>query len=1232
MRSAGAPRGSRTTTTGETMSSFGSNTGYVDDLYQQYLADPHSVSAAWREFFAGYRGTAAPPGGRGAPVAELEPLVESDSSPAGAAATATATEAATRVRVAAEPVEEETPHAELAPIRGVAARIVENMETSLGVPTATTVRTIPVHLLEENRRLINEHQQASAGPKVSFTHIIGYALVSALERHPAMNHGYREVDGVPHRVLRHYTNLGLAIDVEKRGERSLVVPNIKDAARLDFAAFVAAYDDLVARSRRGKLALEDFEDTSVSITNPGMIGTALSVPRLMAGQGTIIGVGAIHHPPQCAGMSPEVIAELGMSKVMALTSTYDHRVTQGAESGAFLATVEQLLLGADGFYERVFRSLGVPHEPFRWSEGESGAAFESDPAARAAARQARVMDLIRAYRVRGHLMANLDPLGTPPPPHPELDLAHYGLGIWDLDRTFLAGGVAGERGRMGLRTILDILRQTYCRYVGVEYMHISDPGERAWLQEQMETTRNDEPLSIEEKLHILGQLNRAEAFERFLHSTYVGQKRFSLEGCETLIPSLDALLTDACEHGIEEAIIGMAHRGRLNVLANTIGKPLPTIFHEFEDVDPRSIQGSGDVKYHKGATGVHRGRGGKELALTLAPNPSHLESVDPVVEGMARARQEALGDAKHERVLPVLLHGDAAFAGQGVVFETLNMSQLRGYRTGGTIHIVINNQIGFTTGPEDARSSHYCTDVARSVAAPIFHVNADHPQAAVRMCRLALAYRQRFHKDVVIDLVCYRRWGHNEGDEPAFTQPLVVERIEAQRSTRKLSAERLLRRGETDPATVERMLEEFQELLDRAHRETKASLPEAPAARLRPDHEETEGIAAESIETGIGEAALERLVEGVLAVPEDFSIHPKLGKQFERRRAQAGEGRIDWGLAELLAFGSLVEAGVPVRLSGEDSGRGTFSQRHAVVVDHRTGAEWLPLQNLPEGRAPFHVFDSLLSEFGVLGFEYGYSVTRPDALVLWEAQFGDFVNGAQVIIDQYISSAEEKWGLRSPLVLLLPHGYEGQGPEHSSARFERFLQLCAEGNLRVCQPSTPAQYFHLLRRQALAPEKKPLVALTPKSLLRLPAAASAPEEFATGRFREVIDDPRRSRGTRRLLVASGRVIYDLLAAREERGRDDVAIVRLEQFYPFPRAELARIAGELPAGAEIAWVQDEPRNMGAWSFLLERFAPHLGGRSLRYVGRPWSASPASGSKGVHDSENRALLDEAFGEGA
>ncbi|MEE8143127.1 MAG: multifunctional oxoglutarate decarboxylase/oxoglutarate dehydrogenase thiamine pyrophosphate-binding subunit/dihydrolipoyllysine-residue succinyltransferase subunit, partial [Planctomycetota bacterium] len=702
---------------------------------------------------------------------------------------------------------------------------------------------------------------------------------------------------------------------------------------------------------------------------------------------------------------------------------------------------------------------------------------------------------------------------------------------------------------------------------------------------------NNEPLDLTEKLHILYKLNAAEAFEKFVSTAYLGQKRFSLEGCETLIPVLDAFLTAAAQGGVQEVVMGMSHRGRLNVLVNIVGKSFAQVFREFEDFDPESTQGSGDVKYHLGATGTHCAPDGSQVQITLASNPSHLESVNPVVEGMVRARQELLGDDEHLRVIPLLLHGDAAFAGQGVVQETLAFSQLKGYRTGGTMHVIVNNQIGFTTLPEDARSSHYATDVAKSVGAPIFHVNADHPQAAVRVIRTALAYRQRFKRDVVVDLVCYRRWGHNEGDEPAFTQPLMYQRIRQLRSVRKLATERLLVRGEINMETAESMLEDFQKRLDSAFQEVK-ELKEKGAAEVRPQPclEVTEGAARPPVETGVPAETLERVLNGILALPDDFEPHPKLRRQLDRRRSSFEENKIDWGLGETLAFGTLVLQGIPVRLSGEDSGRATFSQRHAVIYDHRNGRHYLPLQHLHPDQGEFHVYDSLLSEFGVLGFEYGYSVVRPEVLLLWEAQFGDFVNGAQVIIDQYISSAEEKWRQKSGLVMLLPHGYEGQGPEHSSARLERFLQLCSEGNLQVTYPTSPAQYFHLLRRQVIREERKPLIVMTPKSLLRLPAAASAVADFTSGSFRELIDDPEAPGADRvqRVLLASGKVYYDLLARRSQLEKNgNVALVRLEQFYPFPGEQLGGVFEKYHSAKEVVWVQEEPRNMGGWDFVDER---------------------------------------------
>lgn len=1225
------------------MDRLGFNLGYVDDLFQEYLRDPGSVSPLWREFFADYQSAGKPSQDSVSEFSsadsdddprQLEPIV---SNPESAAVGSVAIEPKS-VRVVAELGPDVGSGGDMAelptvePLRGVAAKIVENMEQSLAIPTATSVRTFPVKLLEENRRLINQHREASAFSKVSFTHIIAYAIVRSLAQYRSLTRRFEMRDGQPHRVEDLGIHLGLAIDVERKdGTRSLLVPNLKSVETMNFAEFVDAYSAVVDRARRGRLGLEDFQGTSVTITNPGMIGTVLSVPRLMVGQGAIIGVGAIGYPAEYAGMSDGAVARLGLSKVMSITSTYDHRIIQGAESGAFLAHVERLLMGEEHFYDAIFDDMDVIHAPVAWVGKHQAARGGAAGDLERISKQAKVLQLIHAYRVRGHLIANLDPLGSRPPSHPELEMSQYGLCLWDLDGEFMCGGLAGHDGTLTLREILDILRETYCRYIGVEYMHIANPVERQWLQRRMESNRNHEPMELSEKLRILEKLNAAEAFERFLHNTYVGHKRFSLEGCETLIPVLDELLEGAGEAAIEDVVIGMSHRGRLNVLTNIVGKRVSKIFAEFEDIDPSTVDGSGDVKYHLGAAGVHQGRNGQAVRVEIASNPSHLESVDPVVEGMVRARQDRLGDHDHKRVLPILIHGDAAFAGQGVVFETLNLSQLRGYRTGGTVHIVANNQIGFTTGAADARSTHYCTDVAKAVGAPILHVNGDHPQSAVRAIRVALAYRQEFGKDVVVDINCYRRWGHNEGDEPAYTQPLMVERIEGKRSVRKLATDRLLRRREIDGETAERFLQDFQAKLEHGFGELESVRESNRQVEPLPDLEETEGAARPHIETGVATERLEQVLDGLARFPEGFAPHEKLARQLAQRAGQFRDQRIPWALAEQLAFGTLVLDGIHVRLSGQDSGRGTFSQRHAKIHDFRTAECFVPLDHLCEGRGRFQVHDSSLSEFAVLGFEYGYSVEAPDALVLWEAQFGDFANGAQIVVDQYLAAAEEKWGQRSRLTLLLPHGYEGQGPEHSSARLERFLQLCSEGNMQVVNPSTPAQYFHLLRRQVMSTERKPLIVMTPKSLLRHKGCVSAVGELTTGSFREVIDDPRPRDAVevRRLLITSGKVYYDLEAARDERGLDDVAILRLEQFYPFPGIELAAMVRRYPNAGEVVWVQEEPRNMGAWDFLDERLCERLvPGQVLHYVGRPWSASTATGSTKRHAAEQQRLIETAL----
>ncbi len=1179
------------------MTRYGWNVAYVDELYQQYLADPDSVSEAWREFFADYRPEAA----AGAP-------------PRAAGQSPGPTESRAEV------------------LRGAAARLARHMTESLGIPTASSLRTIPVKLLEENRRLINQHQKAVAGPKVSFTHVIAWAIVRALERHPALNASYEERDGEPHRVPRSAVHLGLAVDVERRGERMLVVPNIKNAQALDFPSFVAAYDDLVARARNGTLRVEDLQGTTVTLTNPGTIGTGMSVPRLMPGQGAIFGIGSIDYPAAYRGMAPETIGQLGLSKVMTVTSTYDHRIIQGAESGAFLATLESLLVGAEGFYDRIFAELGVPHEPVRWSADRAPQGLGPSDTLEAIEKQARVLQLIRTYRARGHLLADTDPLHRPQGSYPELELSHYGLSLWDLDRKFITGGLAGRFGMATLREILDTLRETYCRYVGVEYMHIQEPEIRFWLQERLEDSRSREPLPRETQLRILEKLNAAEAFERFLHTTYVGHKRFSLEGAEALIPMLDALCERAAALEVDEIVFGMAHRGRLNVLANIVGVSYEQIFREFEDVDPFTAHGSGDVKYHLGATGRYVAPDGREVRLVVSSNPSHLEAVDPVVVGRVRARQDRAGDAERVRILPVLIHGDAAVAGQGVVAETLHLSQLRGFRTGGTVHIVVNNQIGFTTAPADARSSRYATDVGRMVQAPIFHVNGDHPEEAVRVIRLALEFRQKFRRDVFVDLVCYRRWGHNEADDPSYTHPSLYKKIEQHRSVRKLYTEELLRRGDIDGATAERALEDFRQRLDAAFAQVKRREQERaePRVELEPDPA-LELAAPDPTPTAVERGVLERVLRALETTPPGFTLHPKLRPQIERRRRLFEQGQVDFPLAEAFAFGSLVLQGVPVRLSGEDSARGTFSQRHAVFYDYETGESYTPLAQLDPGQAPFMVFDSPLSEFAVLGFEYGYSVDYPEALVLWEAQFGDFANGAQVVIDQFVASGEDKWNQPSGLVLLLPHGYEGQGPEHSSARVERFLQLAAQGNIQLCDPTTPAQYFHLLRRQARRQARKPLIVLTPKSLLRHPQARSPVEAFVAGRFVEVLDepDPGVREAARRLVVCCGKVFYELVAARDKEQIRDVAIVRLEQLYPYPRAALRELLQHYRQLEEAVWVQEEPQNMGAWSFIrpwLEEDLPEK--LRLGYVGRPPAASTATGSYARHRAEQQTLVARAL----
>ncbi|MGW3656127.1 multifunctional oxoglutarate decarboxylase/oxoglutarate dehydrogenase thiamine pyrophosphate-binding subunit/dihydrolipoyllysine-residue succinyltransferase subunit [Streptomyces sp. NPDC005151] len=1238
---------------------FGPNEWLVDEIYQQYLQDPNSVDRAWWDFFADYKpgtsGTADKPvpgaaaaGAAVAPAATAPARTDHTAPAAPVQAPAAAPAKPAAAAPAAAPVAPAAPAApaakaaapakaapataakgpEYVTLRGPSAAVARNMNASLEMPTATSVRAVPVKLLFDNRIVINNHLKRARGGKISFTHLIGYAMVQALKAMPSMNHSFAEKDGKPTLVKPEHVNLGLAIDLVKpNGDRQLVVAAIKKAETLNFFEFWQAYEDIVRRARIGKLGMDDFTGVTASLTNPGGIGTVHSVPRLMPGQGLIMGVGAMDYPAEFQGTSQDTLNKLGISKVMTLTSTYDHRVIQGAASGEFLRILAQLLLGENEFYDEIFKALRIPYEPVRWLK-DIDASHDDD-----VTKAARVFELIHSYRVRGHVMADTDPLEYRQRKHPDLDITEHGLTLWDLERDFAVGGFAGKT-MMKLRDILGVLRESYCRTTGIEFMHIQDPKQRKWLQDRVERPR-PKP-EREEQLRILRRLNAAEAFETFLQTKYVGQKRFSLEGGESVIPLLDAVIDSAAEARLDEVVIGMAHRGRLNVLANIVGKSYAQIFREFEgNLDPRSMHGSGDVKYHLGAEGTFTGLDGEQIKVSLAANPSHLEAVDPVLEGIARAKQDIINKGGTDfTVLPVALHGDAAFAGQGVVAETLNMSQLRGYRTGGTVHVVINNQVGFTAAPESSRSSMYATDVARMIEAPIIHVNGDDPEAVVRVARLAFEFRQAFNKDVVIDLICYRRRGHNEGDNPEFTNPQMYTLIDKKRSVRKLYTESLIGRGDITLEEAEQALQDFQGQLEKVFAEVREATSH-PAQTHVPEAKPEFPVA---VTTAVSAEVVKRIAESQVNIPDRITVHPRLMPQMQRRAASVETGTIDWGMGETLAIGSLLMEGTPVRLAGQDTRRGTFGQRHAVLVDQVTGEDYTPLLYLSDDQARYNVYDSLLSEYAAMGFEYGYSLARPESLVIWEAQFGDFVNGAQTVVDEFISSAEQKWGQTSGVTLLLPHGYEGQGPDHSSARPERFLQMCAQSNMTVAMPTLPSNYFHLLRWQVHNPHHKPLVVFTPKSMLRLKAAASKAEEFTTGGFRPVIgDDSVDANAVRKVVFCAGKVYYDLDAEREKRGVKDTAIIRLERLYPLPGAELQAEIAKYPNAEKYLWAQEEPANQGAWPFIALNLIDHLDlavgadvphGERLRRISRPHSSSPAVGSAKRHQAEQAQLAAEVF----
>ena len=1230
---------------------FGTNEWIVEDMREAYLADPASVPQSWREFFSenpqylAGQSPATPskplsasvgvqiPGATAAaasrrPVLASEDVSRSDLPPAPTAQFKSPTSPYAYNQAHSDASETSNGVVEsVDTLKGASARTAKNMEASLQIPTATSARAIPAKVLIENRLLINTHLASTRGGKVSFTHLIAWALVESLAEMPEMNVAYTlDEKGKPALHNPAHVNLGLAIDVPSaNGERRLLVPSVKNADTLDLASFIDAYDALVVKARKGQLTVDDFKDTTATLTNPGMIGTLNSVPRLMPGQGLIMGVGAMTYPAAFAGASPETLARQAVGKVLTLSNTYDHRVIQGAQSGELLRLMERKLMGLDGFWNRSFKALRIPHEPVHWDQDVT-----YDPLADAG-KPARVAELIHAFRQRGHLAADTDPLAYRLRRHPDLNFSSYGLSLWDLDRVFPTGGLGGK-DRATLREILQMLRDAYSRYVGVEYMHIQDPAQRRWWQERMEGVTPS--IDTAERRRILTKLMQAEAFEVFLQTKYVGQKRFSLEGGESLIVLLDRLIDAAAHEGIEEAAIGMAHRGRLNVLTNIAGKSYGQVFDEFDGNYLTNGQGSGDVKYHLGTTGTFTGTDDVTTKVSLAANPSHLETVDGVLEGIVRAKQDRNGSGADGsyNVLPILVHGDAAFAGQGVVYEVLNMSQLPGYRTGGTIHVIVNNQIGFTTGNALGRSTTYPSDLAKGLQVPIFHVNGDAPESVARVARWAWEYRQEFHKDVIIDLVCYRRRGHNEGDDPSMTQPVMYNLIDRKPSTFSVYTTNLVGRGDLTEEQCEQLLAAYRDNLEHI-------LNEARAGHLNTDAPAYSGPKAgetsHSQPTAVAREVIERIGDAQVSVPEGFEVHSKLMNLLRKRQTMSRQGGIDWGFGELLAFGSLLMEGVPVHMTGEDVRRATFAQRHAVMHDQRNGSEWTPLDYLTPNQAKLSIIDSLLSEYGAMAFEYGYSVERSEGLNIWEGQFGDFANGAQTVIDEYVSSAEQKWGQHSGLVLLLPHGLEGQGPDHSSARIERYLQLCAQDNMRVVQPSTPANHFHTLRDQARREPHRPLILISPKQMLRLKAAVSPVEDFISGGMQTVIgeNDPEvlaaaAANKVDRVLLCSGRIYWDLLAHRQHAEDKHTAIVRLEQLYPLDEPALLEALAPF-AGAELVWVQDEPRNQGAWPWLALHLPDSItAGRLPRVVARPEAAAPAVGTSAAHVAQQKLLLDEAF----
>ena len=1199
------------------------NSAYIDDLYADFLHDPNSVGEEWRAYFQSRKDATIQSMGN-KDFSSQEDMIEvmSESIPVKPESKKEViqnnTPKETSIHLSSSDIPEK--------LSSIGMRIAANMSQSLNVPTATSFRVIPVKALEENRRLINRHLEKNNKKKVSYTHILAWALVKALVKYPSMNDTFSVIDGIPHRIKRASINIGLAVDVTRKdGIRMLVVPSIKNAQQMTFTDFCAEYDGLITKARNNKLTVDDLSGASISLTNPGTIGTLSSVPRLMEGQGLIIATGSIDYPAEFQAVMPDVLSTLAISKVLTVTSTYDHRIIQGAESGEFLAYLRRLVLGEEHFYEQIFANLHIPFEPVHWQKDNRINPFLSQDELESLDKESRVAQLINAYRVRGHFLADVNPLGLQAYYYPELDPAAYGFTIWDLDREFDTGGIGGIN-RATLRDIIDILHDTYCGKLGIEYMHVQDPVKDRFIQKWVEPTRFSYQFSKEQRLHIYRHLTKAEQFEQYLHTKYLGSKRFSLEGGETTITFLEKTLELSSKDSIKGVVIGMAHRGRLNVLANILNKPYDKIFDEFEgNYNPNSFEGSGDVKYHLGATGMYTSRTGEQVSVMLAPNPSHLEAVNPVVEGIARALDDFIGDTDCNSHLPILVHGDAAFAGQGVVPETLNLSRLAGYKTGGTIHVIINNQIGFTTSPDDGRSTPYASDIAKMLQVPIIHVNGDDPEAVRIAAMFAFEYRQKFNDDVIVDLFCYRKYGHNETDEPSYTQPLLYKKIKAQVPVRVKYAQSLKAGGVFTEEELNAIIGEVKEELNVAFSarnsvNTKVHNPYAGADVFA------------TVNTKVEPHILHAIAKSISTVPQGFTANPKIIDLLNKRShmLESEQPALDWAMCEALAFGSLLLEGHDIRMSGQDCGRGTFSHRHAILRDFQTEEELILLNSLSKEQGKLRIFNSPLSEVAVLGFEFGYSTILVNGLTLWEAQFGDFVNGAQAVIDQFISSSEAKWGQHSNLTLLLPHGYEGQGPEHSSARLERFLQLCAENNMIVCNFTTPAQYFHALRRQVKAPYRKPLIVMSPKEILRKPI--SVLNDLLVSSFSEILDDKNivNPNSVEKVLICSGKVYYDLMNERTKLHKEQsIAIIRVEQLYPF-RDDIARsILATYSHAKSIVWVQEEPKNQGSWYFIAPRLMEVLGqGQSLSYAGRPEAASPATGFGKKHEYEKQQFLSIAF----